>query len=123
MVTHRKTQRSSIMRLVRRRAPIISKNLYVMLCSDLLEFLRDRGDCFGYRLQAVNRRDITAQDIRKFSVRCIIGQTAPLERCPKEDYTLDITLPISHEDFLSPGFDLRIFAFPKCKVKGLLTIK
>jgi hypothetical protein len=109
-----------MMRLVMRLA-LINKNLYVMLCSDLLERLCDRGECFGFRLQAFNERRIAAQGLDKSSIRCIIGLAAPLERCPEKDYTLDSTLPISHEDILVLRFDSRILAFLKRKIKGLLT--
>jgi hypothetical protein len=108
------THRGIVMRLA-----LIDENLYVMLCSDLLKFLCDRGECF--RFQAFDERRIAAQDIDKSSIRCIIGLAASLERCPKKDYTLDITLPISHEDIPILRFDSRIFASLKRKIKGLPT--
>ena len=118
VVTHRGMQQWFMMRLVMRLA-LINENLYLMLCSDLLKSLCDRGECF--RFQAFDERRIAAQDIDKSSIRCIIGLAAPLERCPKKDYALDITLPISHEDILMLRFDSRISAFLKRKIKGLLT--
>jgi hypothetical protein len=120
VVTHRGMQQWFVMRLVMRLA-LVNKNLYVMLCSDLLKFLCDRGECFRFRLQAFDERRIAVWGLDKSGIRCIIGLAAPLERCPKKDYTLDITLPISHEDILMLRFDSRTFAFLKRKIKGLLT--
>ena len=95
----------------------INKHLYVILCSDLFKFLCDLGQFFGVCLHTAGERRIATHDTDKFSIRSVTGGTSFLERCRKEDYTLDVTLPIPQKNILVLRFDLRIFR--KGKNQGL----